>query len=71
MKGSGSCPKSGFTKNTNTFNRWIRTRNIAVDMLALLNNVLKAKMAPSTHKHSTPSRMRRHAENVKQLKNMV
>ena len=70
-KGSGSCLKAGFIKNTETFNRWTRTRNIAVGMQTLLNNVLKIKMAPSTHKCSTPSGMRRHVENMKKLKNMV
>ena len=70
-KGSGSRLKTGFIKNTKTFNRWIRTRHIAVDMQALLNNVLKIKVAVSTHKDSTPSGIRRHAENVEKLKNTV
>ena len=36
-----------------------------------IRNVLKIEMAPSSHKDSTPSGMRCHAENVKILKSMV
>lgn len=36
-----------------------------------LNNVLNIKIASSTHNDCTPSGMRRHAEYVKKMKNMV
>ena len=70
-KGTGSHLKAGFIKNTKIFNRYSRTRHIAVSMQALLNNVLKIKIAPSTHKDSTPSGLRRHADNVGKLKSMI
>ena len=58
-------------KITVGFNRWIRTRHIAVNMKTFLDKTLSTKVAPSTHKESTPSGIRRHSENVMKLKNVI
>ena len=70
-KNSGSRLKAGFMKNTAGFNRWIRTRHIALNMKTFLDKTLSIKVAPSVHKDSTPSGIRRHTENVMKLKNVI
>ena len=45
-KNSGSRLKAGFMKNTAGFNRWIRTRHIALNMKTFLDKTLSIKVAP-------------------------
>ena len=70
-KHSGSRSKAGFMKNTTGFNTWIRTKHIAIEMQTFLEKTLGVKVAPSTHKDSTPLGKRRHCENVVKLKNVI
>ena len=58
-KASGCLLKAGFIKNTKTFNPWIRTKLITIDMQHMLNQVLKIQIS-STHKDSTPSAILKH-----------
>ena len=69
-KASGCLLKAGFIKNTKTFNPWIRTKLITIDMQHMLNQVLKIQIS-STHKDSTPSAILKHFKNVNKLKEIT
>ena len=66
-KSTGGPFKSGFSGCTSTFNTWMRTRHIGAKMQSKLKKVLNIKTS-SIHRESTPSGIRRHADNVSELK---
>ena len=69
-KSSGGPIKSGIGTSTKSFNTWLRTRHIGVELQGELKKMLNIK-TNSTSKDSTASGFRRHRTNVQNLKKVI
>ena len=63
-------PVVGVGTSVKTFNTWIRTRHIGIEMQNELKKVLNIKTS-SPSRDSTPAGFRRHSRNVENLKNVT
>ena len=63
--------RSGFSTNVDAVNTWIKTTHIHAKLQKKFNDTMKLTATDSHHKEITQSKMKRHSQHIKNLKDQL